>query len=122
MPVVDTSTCAQSYARFSANSRTPIIISGHQICVQGTTNRDTCQGKYILIEINEYTYGYVHICITGNIPGDSGGPLMMEERSSGRFLLVGLVSFGPRACGVSNNLPGVYTKISSYIEWIARNI
>lgn len=46
LPIVDTSTCAQSYARFSANSRTPIIISEHQICVQGTTNRDTCQGKY----------------------------------------------------------------------------
>lgn len=46
LPIVNTSTCAQSYARFSANARTPIIISRHQICVQGYENRDTCQGKY----------------------------------------------------------------------------
>lgn len=44
LPIVDTQSCADSYARFSANSRTPIIINDSQICVQGTANRDACQG------------------------------------------------------------------------------
>ncbi|XP_055641631.1 CLIP domain-containing serine protease B9 [Toxorhynchites rutilus septentrionalis] len=97
LPIVDTAQCADAYARYSVNSRTPIIVSGNQMCVQGQENRDACQG-------------------------DSGGPLM-NEASSGqdRFVLLGLVSFGPRSCGVSN-FPGVYTRISSYIEWISQQI
>lgn len=46
LPIVDTRSCADSYARFSANSRTPIIINENQICAQGTANRDACQGVY----------------------------------------------------------------------------
>lgn len=44
LPIVDTQSCADSYARFSANSRTPIIINDSQLCAQGTADRDTCQG------------------------------------------------------------------------------
>lgn len=44
LPIVDTRSCADSYARFSANSRTPIIINESQLCAQGTANRDACQG------------------------------------------------------------------------------
>lgn len=54
--------------------------------------------------------------------GDSGGPLMMDDNTSeGRFTLIGLVSFGPRTCGVSN-FAGVYTRISAYINWIMKHI
>lgn len=95
LPVVDRAPCADSYARFSANSREPIIITDNQLCVQGTSNHDACQG-------------------------DSGGPLMREDKS-GRYILIGLVSFGPRTCGISS-FPGVYTRVTSYIDWITRNI
>lgn len=44
LPLVDTRSCADSYARFSANSRTPIIVNESQLCAQGTANRDACQG------------------------------------------------------------------------------
>lgn len=44
LPIVDTRSCADSYARFSANSRTPIIVNESQLCAQGTANRDACQG------------------------------------------------------------------------------
>lgn len=54
------------------------------------------------------------------ISGDSGGPMMMEHRS-GRYVLLGLVSFGPRTCGVSQ-FPGVYSRTSAHIDWILNNI
>lgn len=44
LPMVDVRTCADAYARFSANSRTPVIITESQICAQGSTSGDTCQG------------------------------------------------------------------------------
>lgn len=57
------------------------------------------------------------------LTGDSGGPLMSEGLAgvTERFTLIGLVSFGPRTCGVSN-FPGVYTRISSYASWIMDNM
>ncbi len=45
--------------------------------------------------------------------GDSGGPLVVFDD---RLVLVGLVSWGP-GCGVFDR-PGVYTRVSSYTDWI----
>lgn len=50
--------------------------------------------------------------------GDGGGPLMIEKKSS-RWFVVGLVSFGV-GCG-ERNFPGVYTKVSKYLQWIKEN-
>lgn len=47
--------------------------------------------------------------------GDTGGPLQCEDQD-GRFHLVGITSFG-FGCG-RPNYPGVYTKISEYIDFI----
>lgn len=99
LPITNTTTCARSYARFSANSLVPILIdSVSQLCVQGGENVDACQG-------------------------DSGGPLTNDPSSSGvdRYTLLGLVSFGPRSCGVSN-FPGVYTRVSAFIPWLLSNM
>ncbi|KAF2905063.1 hypothetical protein ILUMI_01117 [Ignelater luminosus] len=49
--------------------------------------------------------------------GDSGGPLQIvnTERVC-MYSVVGITSFG-RGCG-NVNVPGVYTRVSNYIEWI----
>lgn len=50
--------------------------------------------------------------------GDSGGPLMLKIE--GRWTQIGIVSFGNK-CGVAE-YPGVYTRISEYIDWIKNNM
>ncbi|XP_032522290.2 venom protease-like [Danaus plexippus] len=50
--------------------------------------------------------------------GDSGGPLMYQM-SSGRWTVVGVVSWGLR-CGEAEH-PGLYARVDRYLEWILRN-
>ncbi|XP_023234477.1 uncharacterized protein LOC111634033 [Centruroides sculpturatus] len=51
--------------------------------------------------------------------GDSGGPLMTREFPSLNWAVVGVVSFGYQCARAG--YPGIYTKISNYIQWINDN-
>ncbi|KAI8121175.1 hypothetical protein FF38_07219 [Lucilia cuprina] len=50
--------------------------------------------------------------------GDSGGPLVIE-REGAPSELVGIVSWGYIPCGLAK-LPSIYTRVSAYIDWIAK--
>jgi len=48
--------------------------------------------------------------------GDSGSPLMWLKEK--QFYLIGISSYG---LGCGDN-PGLYTNVSSYMDWILENI
>ncbi|XP_063586133.1 proclotting enzyme-like isoform X1 [Penaeus indicus] len=51
--------------------------------------------------------------------GDSGGPLLLQQGSENRWAVVGVVSWGIRCAEPGN--PGVYTRVSKYVDWIKNN-
>jgi secreted trypsin-like serine protease len=52
--------------------------------------------------------------------GDSGGPLYFLDmvNSMSKYVVAGVVSFG-KGCG-SESYPGVYTRVSAYLDWIQK--
>ncbi|XP_023346672.1 chymotrypsin-like elastase family member 2A [Eurytemora carolleeae] len=57
----------------------------------------------------------------GSCKGDSGGPLIIKG-ITGAFTQIGIVSFGRgnQRC-TSDDFPGVYTRVSPYLDWIKEN-
>ncbi len=53
--------------------------------------------------------------------GDSGGPLFIMENVGGRmkYIQAGITSYGD-FCGLANS-PGIYTRVSYYLDWIERH-
>ncbi|XP_059470186.1 CLIP domain-containing serine protease B4-like [Neocloeon triangulifer] len=51
--------------------------------------------------------------------GDSGGPLVVLRNDT--WFVTGVVSYGPSNCG-TQDLPGIYTRVTSYIPWILDNL
>ncbi|KAH8292220.1 hypothetical protein KR054_007124, partial [Drosophila jambulina] len=101
LPIVNTTSCAIAYASLSENFQQPIVITPSHLCAQGQPMNDVCRG-------------------------DSGGPFMDDGSSGlfgaiGRHTLIGIVAFGPTLCGVTT-IPGVYTLVSSFSDWIVRTI
>lgn len=50
--------------------------------------------------------------------GDSGGPLQIRG-DSGKYYIVGIVSYG---AGCATKTPSVYTRVSSYLDWIEKYV
>ena len=67
--------------------------------------------------------------IPGICDGDSGGPLMKFDVTSGKYEIVGIVSAddewsypgqGPRGC--LGPMPSVYTRVSFFVSWIKESM
>lgn len=86
-------------------------------------SENKCQDDYSLTKIR---LGAGQLC-AGGIKGqdscsaDSGGPLMHFDQVNAAHVLSGVVSFGPRNCGTAG-LPGVYTRVEHYTDWILANV
>lgn len=77
--------------------RQNVRLGAGQLCAGGEKDRDSCRG-------------------------DSGGPLMAVDKTGNPFwYAVGVVSFGPTPCGL-RNYPGVYTRVSEYVDWVKLNM
>ena len=48
--------------------------------------------------------------------GDSGGPLLCEDPTSGRWTVFGVTSFG-EGCGEEGKF-GIYAKVPNFVKWI----
>lgn len=85
---------------------------------------DECNRQLSLLD-NTVKLDGSQVCASGknkvdNCAGDSGGPLQYTSLQS-TIVQYGIVSFGLNSCGVSSS-PGVYTKVSHYIDWIVANL
>ncbi|GLV31538.1 Serine protease 7 [Carabus blaptoides fortunei] len=76
-------------------SRYNVEITKTQLCAGGKSGQDSCYG-------------------------DSGGPLMRTMPGKDNFYVEGVVSFGA-LCG-QEGLPGIYTRVSEYLNWILDNM
>ena len=56
------------------------------------------------------------------LQGDSGGPLITRIDDLSPFMVVGIVSFGSGLGACAKGVPGVYTRVSSYRQWIEDNL
>uniref|UniRef100_A0A0A9Z8F0 Serine protease snake n=1 Tax=Lygus hesperus TaxID=30085 RepID=A0A0A9Z8F0_LYGHE len=93
LKVMDKKKCSEYYAADVLTPSLPKGLNSDMICAIGNTDsfEDTCQG-------------------------DSGGPLQGYLPDNRCMLqVVGITSFG-KSCGAG--VPGVYTKVASYLSWI----
>ena len=68
--------------------------------------------------------------IPGTCTGDSGGPLMKLDVTSGKYEIIGIVSHSPfdenRGAqgpdGCLGSMPAVYTRVSAFIPWIKESM
>jgi secreted trypsin-like serine protease len=88
-------------------------------------NKGKCQSMYDKARVSRRINDNV-ICAgyeqggKDSCEGDSGGPLMLRQPGHQTWTLVGLVSNGVRCA--EPNLPGIYTRVSRYLDWIEQVI
>ena len=99
---------------------------------EGTTNSTTLQYIEVpIIAANDPDLGNININTTtqffagaidggmDSCQGDSGGPVAVRNVEDTDWLLIGITSWG-YGCA-DDGYPGVYTKVSNYINWINTN-
>ena len=75
-----------------------------------------CASVMTSVTLTSSNYKYISVCHMFCLQGDSGGPLVFAI--DGVVRLVGVVSFG-HAAGCEKGWPAVYSRVTSYLSWIA---
>ncbi|XP_052748507.1 transmembrane protease serine 9 [Galleria mellonella] len=85
------------------------------------SNEDCRKTKYTasMISDNMLCAGYPKTGEKDSCQGDSGGPLITERKYDKRYELIGVVSWGNGCARVG--YPGVYTRVTNYLDWIREN-
>ena len=92
LPIMSNEKCRQMYAKAGFQKRVPSTA----VCAGfAEGGKDSCEG-------------------------DSGGPLMAWSDQHNAWTVVGIVSNGIKCA--EPNLPGVYTRVSEYIDWINKYV
>lgn len=110
-----------SYCNTVYQSRNRISISSNQLCAGGGAGKDSCQGDSggAVIEAN-----FTKKNLKKNLRILCLQQLMYVDRSDPKrsyWYCAGIVSFGSTPCG-QQGVPGVYTRVSAYTDWIVKNI
>lgn len=91
LPLVGHDQCQNALRRTRLGGR--FRLHSSFVCAGGSAGKDSCKG-------------------------DGGGPLVCH-RSDGTYSLIGLVAWGID-CG-TEGVPGVYTNVPAFTDWIAQN-
>lgn len=115
-----TNECQKSYNDSSSLRNLPSGITDSLICAgDKTETKDTCGvGFYISFFADLYNSFFRRSLVNICFQGDSGGPLQIyHDKVYCMLSITGVTAFGKKFCG-QPGIPGVYTKVSNYIEWI----
>ncbi|WAR25472.1 CFC-like protein [Mya arenaria] len=77
-------------------------------------------GRNIQLTDNMFCAGRLRRGAGDVCPGDTGGGLLMEAVGEFRWVLTGVVSFGPGGCN-NWNFYSVFTNVGNFYEWINDN-
>ena len=115
--------CANNYKRLNRD------VKDTMLCAGDDNGKDACQVSVnkLCALVNEYLSNGVLTSVTKYFffhQGDSGGPLNCPIAGGvapglPRYELCGIVSWGARCA--EKDFPGVYTRVSRYLDWIDRN-
>ena len=67
-----------------------------------------------------YLYTYLEFSGKDSCGGDSGGAFVTRINANYPWYQLGIISFGSKKCG--QGVPGVFTKVTSYLDWIASHL
>ncbi|XP_030041483.1 mannan-binding lectin serine protease 2 isoform X3 [Microcaecilia unicolor] len=90
-----------------------VDVVSQEKCNASYTNKKSPGGKALVLTENMFCAGGEG---KDSCTGDSGGPLIFQEKQHKKWFIGGIVSWG-LDCGVEGQY-GVYTKVSNYILWI----